>query len=248
MDPVLERLIHYQDISLQLARLIARLDEFPRQIEAIDAAVASASTQVVAARDAIADHQKERRRLEMDLQDLETKLRRYNEQLMQVKTNDEYRAMQHEIGGVKAKIGAAEERILLLMEEADAADGRVREEDILLAERRKDAEARKAVLEQERRRLEEEAAGLSRSLEEAKAHLGDDVLGLFERIARSRNGVALARAREERCQECNVRLRPQVFQEIKKNDRLIQCETCKRILYYASDAPATDSPSADAPA
>ena len=242
MDPVLQSLIHFQELSLELGRITARLEQFPLQIQRIDSQVENARGAVAAARAAVADHQKDRRKFEMELQDLETQLKKYNSQLMQVKTNDEYKAMQHEIAGVKDKIGGVEERILALMEEAEHSDRRVKEDETQVEALKKEADSQKAVVLAEQRGVEQEAARVAAQREGARSALSQSVLDLFNRIAQGRNGVALARAREERCQECNVRIRPQIFQEIKRNDRLIQCDSCRRILYYVADAPAADAP------
>jgi hypothetical protein len=244
LDPVLQNLIRYQDFSLEMARLQARLQQFPIQIQAIDDEVASATGALEAAKAALGDHQKERRRLEGELQDWEAKLRKYNEQLMQVKTNDEYRAMQHEIGAVKEKIGGVEEKILLLMEDAEAGERRIKDEQARLDVRRREGEVRKSAVLQEKAQVEAEAARTGAQQDAARAELDPAILEMFDRIARGRNGVAMARAREERCQECKVRIRPQIFQEIKRNERLIQCDSCKRLLYYIPEPPAPEAPAA----
>ncbi len=241
MDPVLRSLIHYQELSLELTRLNARLEQFPAQIKAIDEEFEATVAAQAAAREEIARGQKERRSREGELQDLEAQLGKYNDQLMQVKTNDEYRALQNEILGVKEKIGKVEERILLLMEEADGADRRLKEEKRLLDGKRAEADSRKTALLDEQRRVEEEASRMAAAHGTASEALGAERLDLFNRIAQSRNGIAVARARDERCQECNVRLRPHLFQEIRKNDHLVQCDSCKRILYYVDEAPAADA-------
>ncbi|MGH9869833.1 MAG: zinc ribbon domain-containing protein [Candidatus Polarisedimenticolia bacterium] len=242
MDPVLRNLIQFQDLSLQMARLQARLQQFPAQILAIDDEVKAASGAREAAKAALQDHQKERRRLEGELQDWESKLRKYNEQLMQVKTNDEYRAMQHEIAGVKDKIGGVEEKILLLMEEAETGERRVKEEQARHETLRKEGEVRKSAVNREKEQVDAEAARIGGLQDVARAGLGAGVLEMFDRIARGRNGVALARARDERCLECQVRIRPQIFQDIRRNDQIIQCDSCRRILYYVPEAPAADGP------
>jgi hypothetical protein len=242
VDLVLPSLIHYQQLSLELARLNARLADFPAQIRIIDEEIELASSDLAAAEGAVSDSQKQRRDLEGDLQDLETQKSKYNQQLMQVKTNDAYKAMQHEIAGVDRKIGDVEEKILLLLEEADVTERRVKEERISLEGRRKEAEKRKAAIGDDRAKVEQEAARVSTELKTAREGLSAEALNLFERIAGSRNGIALARALDERCQECKVRLRPQAYQLIKKGDNLIQCDSCQRILYYV------ESPTADTPA
>lgn len=242
MDLVLPSLIHYQQLSLELARLNARLAEFPTQIQAIDDEVARASGDLAAAENELSECKKERRGLEGELQDLENQKSKYNQQLMEVKTNEAYKAMQHEIEGVAAKISNVEEKILLLMEEAEGTERQVTEEKTKLEGIKKEGESRKSAIKDDQKKVEQEAARVTSELQTAKAALSTEALDMFERIASSRNGIALARALDERCQECNVRLRPQAYQEIKKGTSLIQCDSCKRILYYI------ESPTADAPA
>ena len=240
MDPVLGTLIRYQELSLELSRLKGLLDQYPSRLKEIDDEVEKASAALAASRSAVTDHQKDRRRLDAELQDLEAKLRKYNEQLMQVKTNTEYKAMQAEIAGVKEKVGAVEEKILLLMDESENAERRVKEEERSHEVRKKDAESRKNTVRQEESALRQEASRVEAALQAARAGIGTDVLDLFNRLAPVRNGIAVARARDERCQGCNVRLRPQVYQEIKRNDRIIQCDSCMRILFHVAEPPAPD--------
>ena len=240
MDPVLQSLIHYQELSLDLSRQKARLEQFPGLIKAIDDDLAVASASLTTARGAVSDHQKDRRQLERELQDLEAKQRKYNDQLMQVKTNIEYKAMQAEISGIKGKVDDAETKILLLMDEAEAADRRVREEERLLDGQKKEAEARKAAIRQEEDLFKQAASQVEAELQAAGAGIGSDVLDLFNRIASTRNGIGVSRARGERCQGCNVRVRPQILQEIRRNARIIQCDSCMRILYYIEESPAPD--------
>jgi predicted nucleic acid-binding Zn-ribbon protein len=71
------------------------------------------------------------------------------------------------------------------------------------------------------------------------------VVETFERIAKVR-GVAVARAEGERCTVCQVRLRPAVFVNVLKNDQIVQCDSCQRILYFVLPA-ASASPAPPAP-
>jgi len=77
--------------------------------------------------------------------------------------------------------------------------------------------------------------------------LTPQVFALFERVANRRNGVAIAEARDGVCTICHVRLRPQVFNNILKNDQIIQCDSCNRIMYHVPK-PVAAAPAADAAA
>lgn len=240
MDPVLQSLIRLQDLSLEQTALQKTLDAIPQEIEAIDRQFREASGSLDAARAAVEEGRKRRRGHESELQDLEAKLSKYNGQLMQVKTNDEYKAMQKEIDGVKGAIGTLEEKILMLMDETESLQKKVAAEESALEERRKESEARKALVVKEQERVSAENDRLVATLAEVRAGIHADALDLFSRIAPLRNGVAVARAWDERCQECKVRMRPQIFAEVRRNERIIQCDSCKRVLYYT--APPADAP------
>ena len=54
----------------------------------------------------------------------------------------------------------------------------------------------------------------------------------FELVSRRRNGVGVAEARDGICTICHVRLRPQVFNTVRRNEEIIQCDSCQRILYF----------------
>jgi predicted nucleic acid-binding Zn-ribbon protein len=69
------------------------------------------------------------------------------------------------------------------------------------------------------------------------------VLSTFEIVARRRNGIAVTEARDGICTTCHVRLRPQVFNTVRRNEAILQCDSCQRILYFAPKvvADASDS-------
>ena len=71
------------------------------------------------------------------------------------------------------------------------------------------------------------------------AALDKQLLTVFEQVKRKRNGIALSEAREGVCTICHVRLRPQVFNSVRRNDSILQCDHCNRILYFVPlSAPA----------
>ena len=79
------------------------------------------------------------------------------------------------------------------------------------------------------------AVDLLRTTEERvgiAAQVSPEALAIFERVAHGRKGQAMAEAREGLCTVCHVRLRPQVFNQARRNDSIIQCDSCTRILYF----------------
>src|SRR5262249_12754966 len=69
--------------------------------------------------------------------------------------------------------------------------------------------------------------------------LSPDARATYERLSRMRSGFALAEARDYSCMACRMKIRPQVFADIRKGDSIITCESCGRILYFKVKAAVT---------
>jgi len=125
-------------------------------------------------------------------------------------------------------------------------------DDLTAALKRAEASltAEQKAVDAERRALAAEIVELKASLErdtKARATLASTidpgVLATFELVSKRRNGVALAEAKDGVCTICHVRLRPQIFNNVRRNDEIIQCDSCNRILYFVPVA-AADQPAA----
>jgi predicted nucleic acid-binding Zn-ribbon protein len=236
MHPDLERLIRLQHAESELRRVDAGLGAIPQQKETLAARVAEERARLDASRNGLAETQKARRQLEAELQDLEGKRSKYKGQLMDVKTNKEYSAMLHEIEAVEREIRSREDRILEEMERAENLAAEVKQEERAF----KEVETRH---DEEVRSLDERAATLTRERERSAAErdavaatLSEEALTLFNRVARLR-GAAVAEARDGMCQLCHMVLRPQMYVDLKRNEEVVQCPACSRILYYVPSAP-----------
>ena len=109
-----------------------------------------------------------------------------------------------------------------------------------LAAQQKAVAAEKKTLVQELASVEAALTEASQARAALLAEMEPRLIALFEQVARVRKGVALCSAtRDGLCSVCHVRLRPQVFQQVRQNDGIVQCDSCQRILYYVPpSAPA----------
>ena len=232
MLPDLEHLITLQRIQNAATTARARIDELPSHIAQLDTRLGETSEEVVRARHRFDELKADRQAREKELAIVQTRLSRFKEQLMEVKTNREYQAMQVEIAGGEAEVARLEDVVLQRMIDGDELAAEVERAEAQLAEQR-------AAIEAERAELEREQVELARRIEQLEAErqqqlgvLAPRLLTLFENVARQRNGVAVVEARDGRCASCQVRLRPQLYNDIRLNESLIQCESCQRILYF----------------
>jgi len=238
MSPDLQRLIKLQQLESTIADGRATIATHPQRLADADARLNESKQAVDTAKSRLKDNQEARRNLEKDVAVYQGRLTKFKDQLSLVKTNKEYQAMQHEIATAQSDLGAVEEKVLERMLEADTIAADLKRAETALATRQKEIDA-------EKKELTEELASVETSLKEASEARAELVKGLdarlmaiFEQVARVRKGVAISTAtRDGLCSACHVRLRPFVFQQIRQNDAIIQCESCQRILYWIPPPP-----------
>jgi uncharacterized protein len=236
MNPDLEKLVDLHRADMELKRIDAELAEVPRLRQALEERLAGERGRLEAAREALEASRKARKDNEARVQVLEEKRSKYKGQLMDVKTNKEYTAMLHEIETVEREIGSREDRILEEMEQAETLAGDVRREEEAFRDVETDARSQGAELDRREKKLTGECETLARQRDEVAATISEEPLHLYRRVAGLR-GTGVAEARDAMCQTCHVKLRPQMWVELKLNDELFQCPSCLRILYYEPPPP-----------
>ena len=241
MSPDLERLIQLQQFETRIEESKRTIASHPERVAAADARLNAARQALDTAKQRLKENQDARRALEKDAALYQGRLTKFKDQLSAVKTNREYQAMQHEIATAQQELGAAEEKVLERMMEGDTLAAHVKQAEATLAAEQKQVDAEKKVLAEElvatRKMLEETTGKRAALVKELEPRL----VALFEQVSRMRKGVAICTAtRDGLCSVCHVRLRPHVFQQVRHNDSIIQCESCPRILYYVPPpAPVT---------
>jgi hypothetical protein len=201
----LQQLIDLQALDEQRSEVRGRQERIPEQREALAEAGAAAEAAVASASEALQEAEAHQRRAETELQDHETLVQRLEGQQPQVKTNEAYTALLHEIDAAREAISSCETQIL----EAMDTEGKS------LNELQAELETRHAALDADR--------------ETRVAEIDSEWLAQYEKVAR-RLGTGVARVSHETCQGCRVDIPPQLHIELLRGERLITCQRCKRIL------------------
>jgi predicted nucleic acid-binding Zn-ribbon protein len=243
MSPELERLIQLQHLETTIADARARIAAHPQRLAEADARLQEAEQVVESATQRLKDSQEARRTVEKDAAVYQGRLTKFKDQLSAVKTNREYQAMQHEIETAQKDLGAAEEKVLERMMEGDQLTVEVKQAETARAAQKKLIEAEKAELAKELTDVEKTLADTTAKRAALVAALEPRLMALFEQVAKVRKGVALSMAtRDGLCSICHVRMRPQVFQQVRANDSVVQCDSCQRILYWVPPPAPTPPP------
>jgi|SRR5579872_1866254 len=232
MLPDLKLAVRLQDIDNRVAEVTKEVSSLPKHIAEIEKKLESHERKLEADRAALSANQKDRKQFEGEIQVQQQKISKLKGQMLEAKTNDQYRAFQHEIEYCETEIRRAEDGILDLMSESEPLERNVKAAESALKQE-------KAQVEAEKQQARERTAGDQRELDELNgernklaAQMTAPVFKAYERVRKSRRGIAVAEALEGRCSQCHLSLRPQFFQDLKRGEQVMYCESCSRILYY----------------
>jgi predicted nucleic acid-binding Zn-ribbon protein len=243
MHPDLERVIRLQQLEDAAEQARRTISEEPVRQQELAAALAAARQTLEDERGRLAANQAARRDIEKELTMQQARLSKFRDQLMEVKTNREYQAMQKEIEVAQHEVLRHEDRLLERMLEFDEVTLHVREAEQAFLHDQAANEEERATLAA---RLAEAQAGVVRLAAERSAlaaGISPPILATFDRVLRYRKISAVVPVRAGRCAACQILIRPQTVNELRRNEIIFQCESCQRILYY-ENPPATAEPPA----
>lgn len=237
MNSDLEKLIDLQQVDARIAALRTEVAALPKHVHEIEAKLAGSKAKVEAAQVAMKADETSKRKHEGDIQDQQLKISKYRDQSLNVKTNQEYKALMDEIKFAEQKIAASEDKILEIMVSADA-----RKEALKKAEATLKTDTSENEKEKESARLrtaedEKELAELDQHRRQLRSGVSEEVLNHYDRVLKRRGSALSAVHQDEMCSACRVMLRPQVFQEVMTNEQFITCDYCHRIFYYVPPPP-----------
>ncbi len=227
----LQSLMELQVADKEILRLKEEVAALPKRVAVIEAKLAKTKANLEKAKTASKADESAKKKYETAIQDLQAKISKYRDQSLAVKTNDQYRALMQEIQFAEQEIRANEDKILDLMVNAEARD-----KDVKAAEVELKAETAEIEKEKEQARLrtaedEKLLAEWNGKRDKLRGGVGADLLRHYERVMKFR-GSGISEVRDQKCMACQVMLRPQTYNEVRAGQKLIECESCQRLLYF----------------
>jgi uncharacterized protein len=232
MEEQLRRLISLQEIDNEIAEVQARVLEHPKQLAGIDRELEEARQEYEQLLAELESFKKMRRGVEKEVEELEQRISKSRVKLMEVKNNKEYKAMLTEIDELGKTKSSREDGLLEMMDKLEQLSGRVRERKELLGSQAAAGERQKEALQQEGERCSQELAVLESRRREVECQIEKTHLEKYEFLRARLQGLAMAEARQGACLVCHIHIPPQMYNELQRQDRLITCPNCYRILYY----------------
>lgn len=232
MEEKLSLLIQLQEIDAKIRTQIVQKNRLPEALATLELRRVSINDNLDKVKEALLAAQKIKRDRDKDLETGVQKVEKLKTRSSEIKNNKEYQALLKEIEAAEQENKAVEDDILGLMEKIDAAAGQ-----ITVAEQRAKDEAAEIQVEQKQyeaafAKLEEELKEIEEERQKAIARIPKQLLSQYQKLLGTKAGIAIAEARGESCSGCYMSIPPQVYVNVKKNENIITCPNCGRILYF----------------
>jgi len=231
MLPEIENLLKLQDADKEIRCLQDEIAEFPKRVAAIEQKLAGTKAQLEKAQAAVKADEASRRKYDASITELRTKISKYRDQSLDVKTNEQYKALLHEIQFAEKEITANEDKILELMVNADARDKEVKAAQADLKAETVEIEQEKEQARQRTAEDEKQLAEWRGKRDQLRSGVREDLLRHYERVSKFR-GSGISEVRDHKCMACQVMLRPQTYNEVRSGKETVVCDSCQRILYF----------------
>ena len=237
MHKALQNLIELQNIDSQLQALESSRGDLPQKVSALKEEIAQIESRIADTETELEQHRARNNSVANEIAVGKERLKKYQNQLYQVKTNREYDAMTLEIDNSQSQVEQLEFESLEL-------DERIEQLQSELGDLRESAEKLKETLDVQQEYLNKTLAGTRKREEQLEGEragllntLPRPLLSTYERIRSARGGIALALLKNGACSECSSKIPPQRGMEIRMMNRLFLCEVCGRILIWRPDNP-----------
>jgi uncharacterized protein len=236
----LQLLIELQGMDSAIVKKRESVDALPKELNLFMKTLDDAQSVYEKLTKRFSDLEKTKREKERVLDEIQEKTKKLKTRISEIKTNKEYQAHLKEIESTEKEKNLVEDEILVVMESLETMQKGLELEHSKVKAEREKGEALREKLLKDTAAAERELEDLKLKRAERIANIPKDLYTLYLKIMESKKGIAVVEARSEVCQGCNMSIPPQLFVELKKNERIIQCPQCSRILYWNDEEKKTD--------
>lgn len=233
MQQHIESLQKLQTVDLRIRELTEGLEKYPNEIDDLKKDLLEKEESINLKETTLSELRTQRDGLESSLSSNQESIKKSEERLFAIKTHKEYEALQKEITDTRKENLEIEDRTISVMAEIEETEAALSEEKENYATLKNQYAEQIAEKEKKIEELEISRKPAEKEKSEILSTIDPKILPLYERIFK-RNGRALALAENEKCTSCNMNIPPQLYNEILKQTKLVQCPSCKKILYTKS--------------
>jgi predicted nucleic acid-binding Zn-ribbon protein len=232
MKDQIEILIKLQTLDNEKHSLQLALDQVNSQIESLERPLENHEQALQKKKEKLENFRKVYRDLDRKVQSRRSQIEKSREKVRSVKTNKEYQSILKEIDDLKASVSDIEDETLENLERIENIEIEVNSDQKTLQELRRDIKRKKKAIEDEAEKKRNNLDILIKSRESVENNLAREIVVRYDKVKAKVGLIAVAEAKEAVCQGCHVNIPPQLYNELQRYERLVQCPNCQRIIYF----------------
>jgi len=235
MGEQLIKLVKLQKMDTAISILKTEIAEIPVQKAAIDNSLQEIKKQISEVAEQKMLLGVECRKEEMELTEIENEIKKHQQELYQIKTNEAYSKLQDEIKQKQEQKGKSEEEIIKFLDKDDEFANQASKLSETLKRMEEESYSKKQVLDNRLTELEENLKKLLAEKEKLVQEISPESIKRYESIATTKDGLAVVSVEGDHCGGCHVLLPSQVYEDLARDDRMVTCGSCGRILYLQGE-------------
>ena len=231
MLPIIEKLLAVQEHDRRIARLLREQRDVPLRKQQIESRLLAHRESHKAAQENLKKHTATIKRIEGDIEEKKEQIKKYRDQELQIKSNGEYKALEHEIAMVQQRIRALEDEEIAGMEQVDELQRQQQQHG-------QDFQVEEKQVQEDLKTLDARAAGIAQEIEQCRAARTAEAQGIdpewlarYDRVFQRAGDHALVSVDKSCCGGCHMQLPPSVVHDARKALSITLCNYCGRMLY-----------------
>jgi predicted nucleic acid-binding Zn-ribbon protein len=230
----LDRLLALQECDMKRLALERQLQAVPRELAGVEARIAAEKQAIETAKIEWRELESKKKLLETEIKSAEEQVAKYKTQQMQVRKNDEYQALTHEIETTSGQIGTLEEDEIKVMFSIDEARQRFKDAEAVLKTNIAGHEEKIRVLRERATQLEGEHQAAVAAVAAARPVVPDDQLRIYDRLATKPGLPVVVPVSGGRCGGCHLKVPTHIEVLARSGAEIATCDQCGRVVYWAS--------------
>lgn len=228
----LEKLLVLQDRDRKLRQLLQETRDIPARKQLIESRLKANRDAHHSAQENLKKNTASIKAVELEIESVKDSIKKYRAQQGQIKSNDQYRALEREIREQMGRVRELEEREIVLMEESESLKKTVAEREELLKQEETVVQGDLRVLDERLKNIQGEIEQARKNREGMTDGIDDAWLSRYTRIFNNKGDYALVPVENGTCGGCHMKVPPQLVQDAKRGDAMVSCSYCGRLLYW----------------
>ncbi|MBI5489670.1 MAG: hypothetical protein HY905_20220 [Deltaproteobacteria bacterium] len=231
MQRAIEDLSELQKIDLEVFRIDTQRRELPDKLADLKTHLDRIYGIIDRERKQLAEDDKYLVELQQEVLLQNELLTKSKGKMAQARNEREVNAAQREIDMIKGAIQVREKEILQLLETVETLKKSIAAKEEQFRELQGGFQTRESETKKQIDQLDAEREAHVAQRAAIEKRVPRETLSLYDRI-RKRKPQAMVEVISGNCQGCHLQIPPQIYNEVQRGERVLQCPNCTRIIYW----------------